>query len=135
MRQRLTLTCLLIGCLLTLVACSQPASVGIPTPDRTATAAQATAALIGPTSSPLPPPPAAATETPPLPPPAPTATNPPPPPPPTEPPAAAATATPVATRTGTNTGGMVPCNQVVTYIVKPGDNLFRIALRFRTTIY
>lgn len=28
----------------------------------------------------------------------------------------------------------VPCGRLVTYIVRPGDNLFRIALRYRTTI-
>jgi LysM repeat protein len=34
--------------------------------------------------------------------------------------------------TGSSDAG---CNRVIIYIVKPGDNLFRIALRYRTTIY
>ncbi|MCL5995873.1 MAG: LysM peptidoglycan-binding domain-containing protein [Chloroflexi bacterium] len=35
----------------------------------------------------------------------------------------------------TDTGSTVACNRQVIHIVKPGENLFRIALRYRTTIY
>jgi LysM repeat protein len=136
MRQRQTIPCLLIGCLLMLSACAQQASVGIPTPDQSvaataaaqaAIAAAATASAAAPVETPVPPP--QATETPVPQPPAATETPAAPPPtaePPTPVPPTAAPAANAAT---------VGCNQQIVYIVKPGDNLFRIALRYNTTIY
>ena len=137
MRQRLNLIGMLIGCLLALAACAQPASVGIPTPNRTAPAIPVTAGAVGATNSPVPPPP---TDTPAPQPPAPTATSPAPLPtplPPPETPTVPATPAPSGSGAGAggNTGGTVTCNQQVIHIVRPGENLFRIALRYKTTIY
>jgi LysM repeat protein len=131
MRHSLKTISLLIGCLLTLTACAQTASVGIPTPSQATREVQQVAPTASQvTNTPIPPLP---TETP-----APQQT-------PTSAPAQAAdtavpeTATaelPAATATAVPSTGSasVACNRTVTYIVKPGDNLFRIALRYRTTI-
>jgi LysM repeat protein len=136
-QQYLSVTCLLIGCLLTLVACTQSASVGIPTPDQAANATRsafATASVAQPTNTPLPQP----TDTP-----APVQTV---PATPTAEPAAVPTATaeaqpqpaptPQAVAPADTSAGNynAVCNQSIIYTVRPYDNLFRIALRFHTTI-
>lgn len=129
MRQRFSISCLVIGCVLLLAACGQPASVGIPTPElgTTVTAQPATALAVPPTTTPAPPPPPPTnTPAPPAPPPTETATEPTPVPPESEPP------TPAPAQAAPRN---VACNQQVTHIVRPGDNLFRIALRYKTTIY
>lgn len=130
MRQKMTFPVLLVGIALSLSACVQPASVGIPTPDQVALAAQAAAltavaAVPEPTMAPVELP----TNTPePLPPDA------------TETPVQVTVATrapapqaqpqPQPRPNTTNT-----CNRTITHIVRPGENLFRIALRYKTTIY
>ena len=135
MRHSLKTISLLLGCLLALTACAQPASVGIPTPSqatRDAQQAQQLALTVTASqvvSTPIPPLP---TDTP-VPQQTPTAT----------PAQVASTAVPESvpeeptvapTRVPSTNTGSVSCNRLVTYIVKPGDNLFRIALRYRTTI-
>jgi LysM repeat protein len=135
MRHSLKTISLLLGCLLALTACAQPASVGIPTPSqatRDAQQAQQLALTVTASqvvSTPIPPLP---TDTP-VPQQTPTAT----------PAQVASTAVPEAvpeeptiapTRAPSANTGSVSCNRLVTYIVRPGDNLFRIALRYRTTI-
>jgi LysM repeat protein len=52
------------------------------------------------------------------------------------PPTQAPPATPAAPQNaGTGSTTVTACKQQVIHIVKPGENLFRIALRYRTTIY
>lgn len=134
MRHHHQLTALLIACVLSLSACTQSASVGIPTPDRVSQSptvlapAPSTATSVAqapaqqPTQS-LPTPQPQPQQTEPVPTvqaPAPAPTE----PIPTEP------APPVVTDTSTD---IVVCNQMVSYIVKPGENLFRIGLRYKTT--
>jgi hypothetical protein len=126
MRHQTTLITLLVGCALILSACAQSASVGIPTPDQAYLAAQAavmTSTAVVPVST-LAPAEQFPTETPGAP--VPTATD-----IPTaevEP-----TAAPVAPRPR-----VVPtsgCNRTLIHIVRPGENLFRIAIKYKTTIY
>jgi LysM repeat protein len=119
--------------MLALAACAQPASVGIPTPSQATRDAQQqqlapTATVSQVTDTPIPPlptdtamPQSAATET----------------PTPVSSTAVPAAVTPEDTTpepTPVPSTGSVSCNRLITYIVKPGDNLFRIALRYRTTI-
>ena len=141
MRHQLKTVILLIGSLLTLTACAQSASVGIPTPGQatrnaqsvalTATAAASTPPAPTNTTAPQNTPTTAPTQVAPTPVPV-TAT----PeqqavqPTPTKAPAKAPTKAP----SSNNTGSTSTCGRLITYIVKPGDNLFRIALRYRTTI-
>ena len=140
MRQHhLKLTCLLIGCMVTLVACTQTASVGIATPDQAASTARsvfATSAAAQPTTAPVP----AATVTP-----APTQAVMPttaptvapivvPTPTTTEQAQPAPTAQSVAPADTGASNSSVGCNRTIYYTIKPGDNLFRIALKYRTTI-
>jgi len=142
MRHHLKLTTLLIACALSLAACVQSASVGIPTPDQvaqsqTATVPAANAGVALDTSQPTQPAPTPVAPTPVVPvpaatpQPAPVATQPPPEPTAT---LVAPTDVVVANPPDTSSGNVV-CNQMVTYIVKPGDNLFRIGLRYKTTAY
>lgn len=135
MRHSLKTISLLLGCLLALTACAQPASVGIPTPSQATRDAQqaqqlaltVTASQI--VSTPIPPLP---TDTP-VPQQTPTAI-------PAQvtstavPESVPAEPTAAPTRAPSANTGSVSCNRLVTYIVRPGDNLFRIALRYRTTI-
>ncbi|MCL5275848.1 MAG: LysM peptidoglycan-binding domain-containing protein [Chloroflexi bacterium] len=111
--------------ILSLTACAQSASVGIPTSN--AVAAIATPNPVAPVAT-LAETTIAATQAPATPQnaqPEPAAT----PVPPTATLAPAPTAVP---DTSSIEGDMV-CNKLITYIVRPGDNLFRIALRYRTT--
>ena len=136
MRHSLKTISLLLGCLLALTACAQPASVGIPTPSQaTRDAQQAQQLALTVTASQV-----VSTPIPPLP----TDTTVPQQTPTAMPAQAAPTAVPEAataqeptaapTSVPSTNSGSVSCNRTVTYIVKPGDNLFRIALRYRTTI-
>jgi outer membrane biosynthesis protein TonB len=137
MRHYQILTTLLIACVVSLSACAQSASVGIPTPERivqnqstpepTANAA-APVATIEPTS-PAPTPAPAATPQPQKP--APAAT--PQPPEPTQ--TAPAPTEPAPTVAPDTSSDNFVCNQMVTHIVKPGENLFRIGLHYKTTAY
>ena len=125
MRHQTTLITLLVGCALILSACAQSASVGIPTPDQASLAAQAavmtsTAAVPVSTLAPVEQFP---TET---------------------PIALVLTATPTPDIEPTVTPRPRPrprptavssCSRTITHIVKPGENLFRIALRYKTTVY
>lgn len=139
MRQRFSVLSrtpiLALASLVILTGCAQPASVGIPTPNAAVVAARqttiaqsvanaaATQAAAEPTLMPVP------TVEPPTP-------LPPPPSPPTETPVP-----PPPTDAQPDTGGQasqpsgsrVVCGQQI-IIVQPGQNLFRIALRHRTTI-
>ena len=133
MRHHLKLTVLLIACVLTLSACAQSASSGIPTPERvgqnqTATQPPANAGALVATVQP-PTPTQAPAATPQPQPPAPTAT--PQAPQPTE--TAPLPTEPAPTAAPDASSDNVVCNQIVTYIVKPGENLFRIGLHFKTT--
>ena len=135
MRHHLKLTVLLIACVLTLSACAHSASSGIPTPERVGqnqTATQPPANAGAPVATAQPPTPTQAPAATPQPqPPAPTAT--PQAPQPTETAPAPAPTEPAPTVAPDPSSGNVVCNQVVTYIVKPGENLFRIGLHFKTT--
>ena len=124
---------LTIGCLFILTACGQPASVGVPTsevPARAVTAATATpsVAVNTPETSLQPTADVLSTEI------METAT-----PEPTMEPEATPTAEPQATAVPRATrppaaNPAVACNKQIIYVVKPGDNLYRIALRYKTTI-
>ncbi len=132
MRHHLNLTALLIVCVYSLSACTQSASVGIPTPDRVnpnpAASAPTTApatpvvemATLQPTTETPTPQPQQAEPAPTAPLPEPTAVQ----PSPTEPAPTAITDT---------SGDSVVCNKIVIHIVKPGENLFRIGLRYKTS--
>ena len=127
------LTVLLIACVLTLSACAQSASSGIPTPERvvqnqTAPQPTANAGAAVATMQPAAPTPTQAPAATPQPP-APTATPQPPQPTQTVP----VPTEPAPTVAPDPSSDTVACNQMVTYIVKPGDNLFRIGLWYKTT--
>ncbi len=138
MRQRFSFSSrtpiLALAGLIILTGCApQPASVGIPTPNavvifaqqtaiaQSAAIAAATQMAAQPTPSPVP------TAEPPTPlPPLPTETPPPPP-------------TPVdlpgdSVQSSQPRGSQVACGQQIIHVVQPGQNLFRIALRYNTTI-
>lgn len=127
--------------LIILTGCAQPASVGIPTPNAAVVAARQTsiaqsvarAAAAQTAAAPSPTP--APTIEPPTPlPPLSTDTPAPLPPLPAEtplPPAALPDAGSQSTQSGSS---RVVCGQQIIHIVQPGQNLFRIALRYNTTI-
>lgn len=125
----------LIACALLLAACSRSASIGIPTPEQATqnfntpapadtlppatSAPQLPEATSAPDATPRSPQPVATVT---LQAPQPTDTL----PAPTE------TVPPAIVD---NTPATVTCGQLVTYVVKAGDNLFRIGLRYQTTAY
>ena len=132
--------CLALVSVIILAGCAQPASEGIPTPNATIVAARqttiaqsavnvsATQTAAAPTPAPTPEPP---TPVPPVP------TEPPPPTPEPEP------TTPPRSTNNTGTPSRQPsqsgssrtgCGQRIIHVVQPGQNLFRIALRYNTTI-
>lgn len=113
-----------------LTACAQPASVGIPTPNAVVVAARQT--VIAQSIASL-----SATETAaaPTPLPVPTIEPPTPVPPPPPPPLPTETPVPPAPAVPSDTGSSsVVCGQQIIHVVQPGQNLFRIALRYHTTI-
>ena len=131
MRHQLIFTSILIALILSLTACSQSASVGIPTSNAAAAnqqqAATATPEVVAPVAT-LAETAIPATQAPATPQnvqPEPTATA--------VPPTATLAPVPTAEPDNSSTAGNVACKQLITYIVKPGDNLFRIALRYQTT--
>jgi len=117
-----------------LTGCAQPASVGIPTPNaalvaaRQTITAQSIANAAATQTAAAPPPTPVPTIEPPTPvPPLPTETPPPPPPTPAEQPAG-------SRQPGSSGSSGVACGRQIIHVVQPGQNLFRIALRYRTTI-
>lgn len=129
-----------LASLLILTGCAQPASVGIPTPNAALVAARQTAIAQSVAS-------VSATQTAAAPPPTPVPTVepptplPPPPPPPEPLPAPPPTETPAPPppqprggQAGQPGGSRADCGQQIIHVVQPGQNLFRIALRYHTTI-
>ncbi len=141
MRQRLSISSrtpiVALASLMILTACAQPASVGIPTPNATIVVAQQTtiaqsvadamATQIAAEPTPTPPP-----IEPPTPLPLPTET----PVPPTETPVPfTPTTSPSRDSQSSRPGNsQIVCGQQIIHVVQPGQNLFRIALRYNTTI-
>ncbi len=126
MRHQLKIASLFTAIILSLTACAQSASVGIPTQNPVAAVVQtpqAAAPVATLTASAVP---ATAVPATPLPvQPEPTATA--------APPTATLAPQPTAAPDTSASDGNAACGQLITYIVKPGDNLFRIALRYKTT--
>ena len=127
--------------LIILTGCAQPASVGIPTPNAAVVAARqttiaqsaanaaATQTAAEPTPMPVP------TVEPPTPlPPLPTDTPAPLPPLPAETPLPPADLPDAGSQSAQSGSSRVVCGQQIIHIVQPGQNLFRIALRYNTTI-